>query len=42
MPSLDPGYLAKLSFGATDITTIQRLGEARGRQDLFIRQFPQH
>jgi len=41
MPSLQPGYLAKLSFGAAEISTIHRLGEARGRQDLFVRQFPE-
>ncbi len=40
MPSLHPGYLGRLSFGAAEISTIQRLGEARGRQDLFVRQFP--
>lgn len=40
MPSLQPAYLAKLSFGAAEISTIHRLGEARGRQDLFVRQFP--
>lgn len=41
MPSLDPGYLNKLAFGAVEISTIHRLGEARGRQDLFVRQFPE-
>src|SRR5688572_484965 len=41
MPSFDPGYLGKLSFGAVEISTIHRLGEARGRQDLFVRQFPE-
>lgn len=40
MPSLQPPFLAKLSFGAVEISTIHRLGEARGRQDLFVRQFP--
>jgi Fic family protein len=41
MPSLRPDYLAKLSFGAAEISTIHRLGESRGRQDLFVRQFPE-
>jgi len=41
MPSLEPAYLNQLSFRATEISTIRRLGEARGRQDLFVRQFPE-
>src|SRR6188508_2539703 len=41
MPSLTPEYLAKLRFGATALSVIHRLGESRGRQDLFVRQFPQ-
>ena len=41
MPSLQPTYLANLRFGAAELSTIQRLGEARGRQDLFTRQFPE-
>lgn len=41
MPSLRRDYLAALSFGTTELSTIHRLGEARGRQDLFIRQFPE-
>lgn len=41
MPSLQPAFLAQLAFGAAAISTIHRLGEARGRQDLFIRQFPE-
>lgn len=41
MASLQPTYLARLSFSATEISTIHRLGEARGRQDLFVRQFPE-
>lgn len=40
MPSLQSAYLEKLSFRAAEISTIHRLGEARGRQDLFVRQFP--
>ena len=39
MPSSDPGYLNRLTFGAAEISTIHRLGEAPGRQDLFVRQF---
>lgn len=41
MPSLDHGYLSRLSFSSAELSSIQRLGEARGRQDLFIRQFPE-
>ena len=39
MPSLRPDYLGTLTFGAAEISTIHRLGESRGRQDLFVRQF---
>ena len=41
MASFSPQFLDRLSFGAAEITTIHRLGEARGRQDLFLRQFPE-
>jgi Fic family protein len=41
MPSFRPDYLGKLTFGAGEISTIHRLGESRGRQDLFLRQFPE-
>ena len=41
MASLQPAFLAQLTFGASELSTIHRLGEARGRQDLFIRQIPQ-
>lgn len=41
MPSLHPTYLSQLSFGAPELAAIHRLGEARGRQDLFIRQYPE-
>ena len=41
MPSLQPAYLAQLSFGARELAAIHRLGEARGRQDLFLRQYPE-
>jgi Fic family protein len=30
-----------LTFGAAELAAIHRLGEARGRQDLFVRQFPE-
>ena len=41
MASLQPVFLAQLTFGASDLSTIHRLGEARGRQDLFVRKIPQ-
>jgi Fic family protein len=41
MASLRPDFLARLSFGAAEISTIHRLGESRGRQSLFVRQFPE-
>ena len=41
MASFSPQFLDRLSFGAAEISTIHRLGEARGRQDLFLRQFPE-
>ncbi|MGE3844185.1 MAG: Fic family protein [Vicinamibacterales bacterium] len=41
MPSIHPAYLARLSFGSADVAAIHRLGEARGRQDLFLRQYPE-
>jgi len=41
MPSLQPTYLAQLTFGTAGLAAIHRLGEARGRQDLFLRQYPE-
>lgn len=41
MASLHPEYLTRLRFGAAELAAIHRLGEARGRQDLFIRQYPE-
>lgn len=41
MASLQPAFLQRLTFGASELTAIHRLGEARGRQDLFVRQFPE-
>jgi Fic family protein len=41
MASLHPAYLSRLSFGATELAAIHRLGEARGRQGLFLQQYPE-
>jgi len=41
MPSLQPSYLTSLRFDTSELSTIRRIGEARGRQDLFVRQFPE-
>jgi Fic family protein len=41
MQSLTPGYLGSLAFDAAQLATVQRLGEARGRQDLFVAQIPE-
>ena len=41
MHSLTPPYLAALRFSAEQLATIQRLGEARGRQEMFVAQAPQ-
>ena len=41
MNSLVPGYLKALTFTTEQVASIQRLGEARGRQDLFIAQSPE-
>ncbi len=41
MHSLTPRFLDRLSFTAEDASTLQRLGEAKGRQDLFGRQTPE-
>ena len=41
MPSLTHDFLAQLRFGTPDLGTIHRLGEVRGRQDLFVRRFPE-
>ena len=41
MPSLASDYLSRLRFRTTELGTIHRLGEVRGRQDLFVRQFPE-
>ena len=41
MKSLAPAFLSRLSFTATQLATIQRLGEARGRQELYVSQAPE-
>lgn len=41
MNSLHRAHLELLSFSGAELSAIQRLGEARGRQDLFVRQFPE-
>jgi Fic family protein len=41
MRSLESAYLSHLTFDAAQLATIQRLGEARGRQDLFVAQIPE-
>ena len=39
--SLDPIYLRKLSFSAEDAFTVRRIGEYKGKQDLFTQQTPE-
>ena len=41
MRSFTSPYFDNLTFTAADLATIQRLGEARGRQALFFRQVPE-
>lgn len=41
MASLRPDFLTRLRFDSTQLATIQRLGQARGRQDLFVQQSPE-
>ena len=41
MHSLVPEYIRGLSFSTEQLATIKRLGEARGRQDLFVLQSPE-
>jgi Fic family protein len=41
MSSFRPDYLLRLRFGPAEVGVIRRLGEARGRQDLFVRQHPE-
>jgi len=41
MSPFDAAILANLNFSAEDIATLRRLGEYRGRQELFARQRPE-
>jgi Fic family protein len=41
MKSLAKSYLDALSFSMADVSVIRALGEARGKQDLFIEQAPE-
>ena len=38
MKSLIPSFLSQLQFSTDELATIQRLGHARGRKDLFTQQ----
>jgi Fic family protein len=40
MPSFAAEYLRRLTFSARQMASIHRLGEARGRQQLFVQQVP--
>ena len=41
MGSLEPSFIAKMSFDADDAATLAQLGLGRGRQELFTHQTPQ-
>jgi len=41
MNSLDIRYLNRLHFSADQAASLKRIGESKGRQDLFVRQTPQ-
>jgi Fic family protein len=41
MKSLDIRYLQRLQFSADQAASLKRIGECKGRQDLFIRQTPE-
>jgi Fic family protein len=41
MKSLEPSFLAALTYSGSDLKTLQSLGESRGKQQLYIRQRPQ-
>ena len=41
MNSLQPDYLNRLGFKPADMTTLRKLGECRGRQQLYVKQQPQ-
>ncbi len=40
MPSFSQEFLSRLSFDRQAFTTVRQLGEARGRQQLFVHQYP--
>jgi len=39
--SLQPGHLGRLTFSTADASSLQRIGEYKGKQDLFKRQTPE-
>ncbi|RME22430.1 MAG: Fic family protein [Deltaproteobacteria bacterium] len=41
MPSFHPDFLARLSFTTDQVAALSALGEARGRQELFVHQQPE-
>jgi len=41
MHSLDVKYLKKLNFSAEQASTLKKIGEYRGKQELFSRQTPE-
>ncbi|HAH08079.1 MAG TPA: cell filamentation protein Fic [Elusimicrobia bacterium] len=41
MKSLDIRYLNRLHFSAEQASSLKRIGECKGRQDLFVRQTPE-
>ncbi len=41
MHSLDEAFLAKLTFDATELATLRRMGEYRGKQALYFQQSPE-
>jgi len=41
MKSLDIRYLSRLQFSADQAASLKRIGESKGRQDLFFRQTPE-
>jgi Fic family protein len=41
LKSLKPEYLAKLAFSAEQMAALQKLGEHKGKQDLFTAQTPE-
>ena len=41
LKSLNPGYLESIVFSAAQMATLQKLGEHKGKQDLFTEQTPE-